>query len=146
VTSATMPHIRKESWFTITASHDLHGVTKHADAMAGEHSHDWIVTLIWRKPYSPSIGFLRDEADIESGWGERLRELNGQNLSERMKLPATAENLAFWLLHCHLVRLSPTEANYELDGLRVTKGNHSVEIERSEHNKRAWMHHGGEVE
>jgi 6-pyruvoyl tetrahydropterin synthase-like protein len=145
MTSATMPMIRKESTYFIVAAHDLRGVTQHQDAMAGVHEHVWKITCIWKKPYSPSIGFLRDEAVVDTGWGARIRELEGRNLSEMMKLPATAENFAFWLLLFWLVRLSEHEVNYELDGVRVTKGDHSVEVERSETNKRAWMAHGGEV-
>lgn len=145
MTSATMPTIRKESEFFVSASHDLRGVTKHADAMSGVHEHGWLVTCIWRKPFSPMIGFIRDEADVDSGWGERLAELNGKNLSREMKLPATAENFACWLLFYWLPRLSPHEVNFELDAVRVAKDHHSCEIERSETNKRAWMANGGEV-
>lgn len=145
MTSATFPMIRKESTWLIVASHDLRGVTTHPDAMAGAHDHVWKITCIWKKPYSPSIGFIRDEVLVDNGWGDRIRELDGKNLSELMKLHATAENFALWLLHFWLVRLSPHEVNYELDAVRVQKGDHTVEVERSEHNKRAWMSHGGEV-
>lgn len=140
-----MPTIRKESRYYIAASHDLGGITQHPDAMAGAHDHNWVIVCIWKKPYSPKLGFLRDEALVDNGWGGRIRELNGRNLSELMKLPATAENFAYWLLFYWLPRLSPHEVNYELDGVRVHKGDHSVEVERNDMNKRAWLSYGGEA-
>lgn len=140
-----MPIIRKESRYHVAATHDLRGITAHADAMGGIHEHGWTIVCVWKKPYSPKLGFIRDEALVDNGWGERLKELNGRNLSELMALPATAENFACWLLFCWLPRLSPHEVNYELDAVRVHKGEHSVEVERNETNKRAWMSFGGEV-
>lgn len=129
----------------IVAAHDLKGITAHPDAMAGVHEHVWKIVCIWKKPYSPKLGFIRDEALVDNGWGARIRELDGRNLSELMGLPATAENLACFLLLDWLVRLSPHEVNYELDAVRVEKGDHSVEVERNETNKRAWLAHGGSV-
>lgn len=129
----------------IVASHDLRGITAHPDAMLGVHEHVWKIVCVWKKPYSPMLGFIRDEALVDNGWGARIKELEGRNLSQLMKLPPTAENFACWLLFHWLPRLSPHEVNYELDAVRVEKGDHSVEVERNETNKRAWMAHGGEV-
>lgn len=144
MTSATFPTVRKTSRYVIIASHDLKGVTQHADAMGGEHSHEWEIAIISTKPYSPKLGFGRDEAVIDSAWGARINELNDENLSELMKLPATAENLACWLLFYWLPRLSDQEVNFELNAVRVTKEHHTAEVERSETNKRAWLSFGGE--
>lgn len=143
MTSATFPTIRKESSYVIHCSHDLKGITEHADAMAGEHEHEWEITIISTKPYSPKVGFGRDEAVIDRAWGERINELHEQNLSELMKLPATAENFACWLLFYWLPRLSDQEVNFELNAVRVTKDHHSATVERSQ--KEAWASWGGEV-
>jgi hypothetical protein len=139
------PTIRKESPFAIFATHDLKGVTTHPDAMAGVHGHRWTIHLIWTAPYNCQMGFMRDEKAIEDKWGARLEELRDKNLSELMGLPATAENFACWLLFCWLPRLSQNEVNFELDGIRVTKDGHSVEVRRTETNKRGWEWFGGET-
>lgn len=145
MTSATFPTIRKTSRYVIVASHDLKGITEHPDAMAGEHSHEWEIAIISTKPYSPKAGFGRDEAMIDKAWGERIYQLNGQNLSKLMKLPATAENFAFWLLLKWLPRLSDQRVSFELNAVRVTKDHHSAEAEHTEANIRAWIYSGGEV-
>lgn len=145
MSSGTMPTVRKVSGYVLYASHDLRGVTKHPDAMAGEHEHQWYIEVISKKPYNPTLGFGRDEVMIDNGWGARIAELSDKNLSELMKLPATAENFACWLLFFWLPRLSDREVNFEIDAVRVTKDHHSAEVERSETNKRGWMAHGGEA-
>jgi 6-pyruvoyl-tetrahydropterin synthase len=139
------PTIRKECSFAIRARHDLTGITNHPDAMDGLHGHRWTVTLIWIAEYNCKLGFQRDEWSVEQSWGKRLEELEGVNLSERMKLPATAENFAAWLLFFWLCRPSEREVNFELSGVRVTKDGHSAEIMHSATNKRAWEWFGGEV-
>lgn len=145
MSSDTFPEIRKESSYVIVAGHDLKGLTTHPDAMDGEHDHEWEITVISTKPYSPALGFGRDEAAIDKAWGARIEELHDADLSELMKLPATAENFAFWLLFFWLPRLSPNEINFEINAVRVTKDHHSATAERTERNKRAWMSFGGEV-
>lgn len=145
MTTDTFPTVRSTTSYVITCSHDLKGITEHPDANEGEHWHEWEIGIVFEKPYSPKIGFGRDVALVDKAWGERINELNDRNLSELMKLPATAENFACWLLFYWLPRLSPQEVNFELDAVRVTKDHHSAEIERTERNKRAWMHFGGEV-
>lgn len=139
------PTIRKEWSKTIYAAHDLTGVTSHPDAMAGRHMHEWTITLIWVAEYNCRIGFQRDEHAIAEGWGERIDQLNRVNLSEKMALPATAENFACWLLWHWLPRLSEREITFELDGVRVTKDGHSAEIMHSAANKAGWVAFGGEV-
>jgi hypothetical protein len=145
VSSDTFPTVRKTSRYVIHCSHDLKGVTAHADAMNGEHWHEWEIAIISTKPYSPKLGFGRDEADIDKAWGARIEELHDKNLSELMKLPATAENLACWLLFYWLPRLSDQEVNFELNAVRVTKDHHTAEVERTERNKAAWKAFGGEA-
>jgi len=113
--------------------------------MEGEHWHRWTVTLIWVAEFNCKLGFQRDEYAIQGAWGERIAELEGKNLSEMMKLPATAENFACWLLFYWLPRLSPQEINHELTGVRVSKGGHSCELLHTEANKRGWQWFGGEV-
>lgn len=140
------PTIRKEWSKKIRATHDLRGVTSHPDAMAGVHEHEWTITLLWDAEYNPMIGFQRDEHAIEQSWGQRLAELEGQNLSKLMKLPATAENFAFWVLLKWIPRLSPHEINFEVPGVRVTKDGHSAEVWRTAANVRAWRAFGGEIE
>lgn len=145
MSSDTFPTVRKESNYVITCQHDLKGITAHPDAMEGPHWHEFEITIISTKPYSPKLGFGRDEYTIDGAWGERIHELDERNLSELMSLPATAENFACWLLFYWLPRLSDQEVNFELDAVRVTKDQHSSTIERTERNKRAWMAFGGEV-
>lgn len=145
MTSATFPTVRKTSVYMIVAYHDLQGVTEHVDGMAGKHAHVWKIGVVFKKPYSPKIGFGRDEAVIDRAWGARIKELEERNLSELMKLPATAENFACWLLFYWLPRLTETEINFEVDAVSVAKGDHTAEVERTETNKRAWMAFGGEV-
>lgn len=140
------PTIRKEwSRFLLDASHDLRGVTTHPDAMLGKHSHSWLITLVFEGEYNPRIGFQRDEHAISLGWGERIDELQGEDLSALMKLPATAENFAYWLLYYWLVRPSGSELNFEISAVRVTKDGHSSEVRRTAANRRGWEAFGGEV-
>lgn len=139
------PTIRKEWTKIVIASHDLRGVTSHPDAMAGVHEHVWKITLIWVAEFNCMTGFQRDEHAIEQSWGERLGQLEGQDLSKLMKLPATAENFAYWLRYFWLPRLSPQEVNHELSGVRVTKGDSTAEMMHTEANKRGWQSFGGEV-
>lgn len=138
------PVVRKECSFRLRAAHDLYGVTAHADADAGVHMHEWTVTCIFVHEINCRLGFGRDEVAIADGWGSRIAELEGRNLSELMQLPATAENFALWLLLYWLRRLSPHEINYELTGVRVTKGDYSSEVMYSAANKRGWQAAGGE--
>lgn len=138
------PTIRKEWSTAIHASHDLRGVTAHPDAMQA-HQHRWTITCIWIAEFNCKVGFMRDEHDIEGGWGKRIDELEGKNLSELMKLPATAENFALWLLYYWLPRLSDREITNELSGVRVTKDGHSSEVMHTAANRRGWEYFGGEV-
>lgn len=139
------PKLRKESTYTFTATHDLAGITAHYDAQ-NPHEHEWSVTCIFYREVNCKQGFGRDEVDIDSAWGARINELNGKNLSEMMRLPATSENLALWLLEFWFVRLSPHKLNYEVDGVRVSKcKTHSCEVMRTQQNHEGWKLSGGEV-
>lgn len=139
------PTVRKEYTVQLYASHDLSGITAHPDGEDGEHSHWWDITLIWVAEYNCRVGFQRDEQHIADAWGARIGELEGENLSERMSLPATAENFACWLLFFWLPRLTDQEINHELTAVRVTKEGHSAEVAHTEANKRGWQFFGGEV-
>lgn len=140
------PTIRKEWTTAIRAKHDLAGVTTHPDAREGMHGHRWTITLIWVAEFNCKIGFQRDEWNIEQGWGKRIEELEGKNLSELIApLPATAENFACWLLFFWLPRVSPGSITHEVTAVRVTKDGHSAEITHTEANKRGWEWFGGAV-
>jgi hypothetical protein len=139
------PKGRKEATYKIKATHNLAGITVHPDAQA-PHEHEWRITCIFVREINCALGFGRDEADIEQAWGGRLRELDGQDLSALMKLPATAENFACWLLFFWLPRLGNHKLNFELDGVRVSKcDTYSFEMMRTQQSHDGWKLFGGEV-
>jgi 6-pyruvoyl-tetrahydropterin synthase len=140
------PKVLKKSTFRFRASHDLKGITAHPDAQH-PHEHEWRVTVIFFKEVNCNLGFGRDEFDIESAWGARIRELDGKDLSALLApLPATSENLALWLLLKHLPRLSDSKLNHELDGVGVAKcDTHYCEVMRSQQTRDGWALFGGEV-
>lgn len=139
------PTVRKEVSYDVVATHDLTGITSHEDGKRGEHSHCWTITCIFIQEYNPIVGFQRDEVAVDSSWGARIAELAGKNLSTMMALPATAENIACWLLFNWLVNLSAEKVNFELTGVRVTKNGRSSEITRNDANRSGWLAFGGEA-
>lgn len=146
------PRVRKESTYTFRAKHDLRGRTAHPEGSGGEHSHGWVVTLIFEHEINPHVGHGRDEFVVDRSWGRRIAELEGANLNEyTAPFPPTSEILALWLLYYWMPALSPNEFNYELAGVRVSKtvdggeGQHVCEVRRTEGNRKAWINAGGRV-
>lgn len=115
------PRVKKQATYTINATHELRGVSIHADA-ATTHAHDWTITLTWDHwEHNPARGFTRDEVEIDDSWGRRIAQLEGAHLNDMMPVPPTAENLACWLLFDFLPRLTDKEINHELSAVRVSK-------------------------
>lgn len=114
------PKCLKTSRITIYAEHHLKGFSKHTDAEQ-RHGHNWDITLAWKSEYSPLRGFTRDEPDLEL-YADRVRELDGAFLPDLLNPhPSTAENLALFLLHLWVPRLSPHKLIHDLHSVTVSK-------------------------
>ena len=69
------PKVTKFATYSFDATHNLYGVTSHADGLA-THNHTWVVTLIFSDwECQPKIGFTHDEPDITKTWGGKLKQL-----------------------------------------------------------------------
>ena len=139
------PKVTKFATYSFDATHNLYGVTSHADGLA-THNHTWVVTLIFADwECQPKIGFTHDEPDITKTWGGKLKQLEGKHLNDLMPVPPTAENVACWLLFDWIPHIDANRTNYEVSGIRVSKCNtFQVEVMRSQSQR--WRTHIKELQ